>query len=131
MVCSRDTGRVSPRAGTACQSAPQECKALLIPSSPTGAVPVHIARLLLSFPCVVNTNRGIPSVSVRFPVATSPAVSRGSVSHLARHDQCINAATCYSAYSRNPRGAIFPEKSVSLCSNTGFASCLRELKEGR
>lgn len=55
----RDTDRVFLGVGTTCPSALRE---EFIPSSPTGVVPVHIPRLLLSFPCVVNTNRGVPSV---------------------------------------------------------------------
>lgn len=61
----RSAAEVSPRAGTTCQSAPQEelLQGPAHPFQPHRSGAVHIARLLLSFPCVVNTNRGIPSVS--------------------------------------------------------------------
>lgn len=138
MVCAGTRGRVVPTrlhnvpAGTTGRAAVslrpfpfQPCKSV--------ACAHHEALARLSFCCYYKQGspKCVCNPNARFPMATSPAVSRGSMSHLASHDQCINAATCYSAYSRNPRGAIFPEKYVSLRLDTGFASCLRKLKQRR
>lgn len=57
--------------------------ARLIPSSPTGVCLCTLPGSCSAFLVLIQTGESQVCLQAGFPVATSPAVSRGSMSHLA------------------------------------------------